>query len=131
MASYSQFRSSSSSAVNSLPLVLLIAFCVFSASLQLAAADGANFGPYLDVYPPVEGDIRDNDHQFSCMPSPNKSCPLYIALSVSFGGEYLSSGVTASIQYALDQINNDTSLLPGYSLHYTVTDSQVLADVAI
>ena len=123
-----KFRSSSSSAENSLPLVLLIAFCVFSsASLQLAAADSANFGPYLDIYPPVEGDIRDNDHQFSCVPSPNKSCPLYIALSVSFGGEYLSSGVTASIQYALDQINNDSSLLPGYSLHYTVTDSQVLA----
>ena len=124
-----QFHSSFSSAVNSLVFIsLLVAFDITvlsSASLSLAAADSANFGPYLDVYPPVAGNIGDSDHQFSCVPSVNRSCPLYFALSMSFGGEYLSSGVIASIQYALDQINRDESLLPGYSLHYTLTDSQV------
>ena len=89
-----------------------------------AHSDGTNFGSYLEVYPSVN---LSRSH-LDCTPEPtdNRTCrPLYIALMMSFGGEYESSGVIASVQYALDQINSVPDLLPGYSLHYTLTDSQV------
>lgn len=87
------------------------------------ARDGTKFGPYLEVYPSA----NLSRSQLGCTPQPadNRTCPLYIALMMSFGGEYDSSGVIASVQYALDQINTDPDLLPGYWLHYTLTDSQV------
>ena len=66
---------------------------------------------YLHVYPPVDG----NDTR----------TPLYFALLQSFGGQYNGSGSVAGLQVALDRINSDPTLLPGYSLHYTLTDSQV------
>ena len=66
---------------------------------------------YLHVYPPIdENDTRK---------------PLYFALLQSFGGVYNGSGSVAGLQVALDRINSDPTLLPGYSLHYTLTDSQV------
>ena len=89
-----------------------------------AQPDGTNFGPYMEIYPTV----NLSSSQLDCNPQPadNRTpCPLYIALMMSFGIEYDSSGVIASVQYALDQINADPNLLPGYSLHYTLTDSQV------
>ena len=52
---------------------------------------------------------------------------LYFALMMSFGGEYKSSGAIPGVQVALDKINNDSTLLPGYKLHYTLTDSRVRA----
>ena len=66
---------------------------------------------YLDIYPPVD----ENDTR----------TPLYFALLQSFGGDYDGSGSVAGLQVALDRINSDPTLLPGYSLHYTLTDSQV------
>ena len=66
---------------------------------------------YLDVYPPVD----ENDTR----------TPLYFALLQSFGGDYNGSGSVAGLQVALDRINSDPTLLPGYSLHYTLTDTQV------
>ena len=105
-------------------ILLLISTLVLKINFNAAVADNDDdFGPYLEVYPPA----NLSQNQFDCVPQPakNKTCPLYIALTVSFGNEYLSSGVIPSVQYALDQINNDPDLLPGYSLHYTLTDSQV------
>ena len=67
---------------------------------------------YLDVYPPVD----KNDTR----------TPLYFALLQSFGSELNGSGSVAGLQVALDRINNDPTLLPGYTLHYTLTDSQVI-----
>ena len=52
---------------------------------------------------------------------------LYFALMMSFGGDFRSSGTIPGVQVALDQINSDPTLLPGYQLHYTLTDSQVCA----
>ena len=52
---------------------------------------------------------------------------LYFALMMSFGGDFRSSGAVPGVQVALDQINSDPTLLPGYQLHYTLTDSQVCA----
>ena len=66
---------------------------------------------YLDIYPPVD----ENDTR----------TPLYFAVLQSFGGDYDGSGSVAGLQVALDRINSDPTLLPGYSLHYTLTDSQV------
>ena len=36
-----------------------------------------------------------------------------------------SSGALAGVQAALDEINSRDDLLPGYTLHYTLTDSKV------
>ena len=66
---------------------------------------------YLDIYPPVD----QNDPR----------TPLHFALLQSFGGNFDGSGSVAGLQVALDRINSDPSLLPGYSLHYTLMDSQV------
>ena len=67
--------------------------------------------PYLQIYPPVnESDSR---------------MPLYFALMLSFGGDFKSIGALPGVQIALDYVNSQPSILPGYSLHYTLTDSQV------
>ena len=51
--------------------------------------------------------------------------PLYFGLmGQSEDSDYLNSTVTA-VQLALDKINADSNLLKGYSLHYTLTISQV------
>ena len=51
--------------------------------------------------------------------------PLHFALIQSLGGQYDGSGAVAGVKVALDTINNNDSILPGYSLHYTFADSQV------
>lgn len=82
-----------------------------------------NVGPYRHIYPPA--DISAD--QQACLPdaASNRTCPLYVALLMSFGGSFTSSGVVPAIQLALDQINSDPTMLPGYTLHYTLKDSQV------
>ena len=51
--------------------------------------------------------------------------PLYIGLMQSFGGTYDSSGSIPGVELALDTINRDETLLPGYTLHYVLRDSFV------
>ena len=58
--------------------------------------------PYLQIYPPV----NETD-----------KTPLYFALVVSSGGQYPSFVVLPGVQIALDFINSEPSILPGYSLH--------------
>ena len=62
-------------------------------------------------YPPLNGNQYPN--------------PIVFGLIISFGGNFDSSGAVAGVRVALDRINNDTNLLPGYSLHYALSDSQV------
>ena len=50
---------------------------------------------------------------------------LVFGLIMSFGGNIDSSGVVPGVRVALDRINNDSTLLPGYSFHYALSDSQV------
>ena len=73
---------------------------------------------YLEVYP----DPRD--------PEVLKGrTPLHFALIMSLGGQGSQidgSGAVAGVKVALDRINNDSSLLPGYTLHYTFANSKVL-----
>jgi hypothetical protein len=54
--------------------------------------------------------------------------PLHFALIQSLGGpdsQLDGSGVVAGVKVALDSINDDSDLLPGYTLHYTFTNSKV------
>ena len=53
------------------------------------------------------------------------SIPLYFGLMLSLSGDDQSSGALAGVQAALDEVNSRDDLLPGYSLHYTLTDSKV------
>ena len=68
-------------------------------------------GLYLDIYPNVS--------------NATTSFPLYFGLMLSLSGDHQSTGALAGVQAALDDINSRDDLLPGYSLHYTLTDSQV------
>ena len=72
---------------------------------------------YLEVYP----DPRD--------PEVLKGrVSLYFSLIQSLGGplsQFDASGSVAGVKIALDMINNDSSLLPGYTLHYTFANSKV------
>lgn len=87
----------------------------------VSCAEASDIGPYKQIYPRV--DITQD--QLACSVTENGSCPLYIALMVSFGGEFDSSGVIPGVQMALDQINADPTMLPGYTLHYTLRDTIV------
>ena len=51
------------------------------------------FGPYKQVYPFV--DITQK--QQNCSVAKNGTCPLYVALMMSFGGEFDSSGVIPGV----------------------------------
>ncbi len=56
----------------------------------------------------------------------NDTRPLYFGLLQSFDAEQFDgSGAIAGVNVALDRINSNCSLLPGYSLHYVLADSRV------
>ena len=71
---------------------------------------------FIEVYPSLSNSRSDG-------PS---LTPLYFGLMVapSEDSDYLNTTLTA-VQLALDTINADSDLLRGYSLHYTLTVSQV------
>ena len=75
---------------------------------------GYQISPYLDIYPNLSEIVLNNE-----------STPLYFGLMLSLSGDHQSSGALAGVQAALDEINSRDDLLPGYSLHYTLTDSKV------
>ena len=58
--------------------------------------------------------------------SDDERTPLYFGLQQSLGGDFdVGLGTLAGVRVALDLINSNASLLPGYRLHYTFMDSQV------
>ena len=57
--------------------------------------------------------------------SENGTCPLYFALMMAFDGDFTNSGVIPGIQVAIDEINNNPSILPGYTLDYTLLATRV------
>ena len=69
---------------------------------------------YLEVYP----DPRDPEVL-------QGRIPLHFAFIQSQSREFNSSGSVAGVKVALDRINNDNSLLPGYTLHFTYANSEV------
>ena len=100
--------------------VLLLCTCLGQLS-RSEEVQHLRLGPYDHVYPYV--DIARN--QQNCSVAENGTCPLYIALMMSFGGDFDSRGVIPGIQIAIDQINNDPTMLPGYSLHYILKKTEV------
>ncbi len=85
------------------------------AALALVAGSEANDEQdgYLRVWP-AESEFEGQG-----------TIPLYFGLCFSFGGSFDSSSGVPGVQVALNQINSDPYMLPGYTLHYTLTDSQV------
>ena len=89
--------------------------------IQLVSAHGVrcllsgNYSVYSDVYPVPTDEVLKG------------RVPLYFALIQIVGGLLDDSGAVAGVRVALDRINNDSSLLPGYTLHYTLGNSGVLA----
>lgn len=66
-------------------------------------------------YPPLESNSSQNVSRK----------PLVFGLIMSFGGNFDSSSAVPGVRVALDHINNDSYLLPGYTLHYALSDSRV------
>ena len=107
-----------------LPLLFIVQCITILLCGHFSCADHAgvnDIGPYDDIYPSI--DITHD--QQTCSVIVNGTCPLYIALMVSFGGEYNGRGNIAGVQMALDEINRDTTMLPGYTLHYTLKKTVV------
>lgn len=109
--------------MKTLALLVCIHLYVLLQTCPASTQSPQYLGPYKEIYPFT--DITQN--QTSCVPDPaaNLTCPLYVALMMSFGGDFVSSGVIPGVQLALNQINSNSSMLPGYTLHYTLTDTQV------
>ncbi len=88
-------------------LILILSFVVCSAQNEQSL--------YKEVYPPVN--LSDSRNELRSH--------LFFALVQSFGVQFNGSENIAGIKVAMDRINNSTDILPGYTLHYTLTDSQV------
>lgn len=67
------------------------------------------------VYPPANRDGSDS------------RTDLHVAVIMAFGfdNSFNSSGTVPAIQIALDLINNQSDVLPGYKLNYVLMDSRV------
>jgi len=78
---------------------------------------------------PSLGEVLHDGRVFQVYPGlenvPNGTTPLYFALMQSFSGSYVSAGGIPGLMVALDEINSNSSVLPGYSLHYTLSDNAV------
>ena len=92
----------------------------FMVVVLAASLTRASTSVYKQVYPDIE---EESLHRFC--DSRNETCPLFITLLMSFGGIYKSNGAIPGIQIALDEINRNSTMLPGYKLHYTLKDSNV------
>ena len=101
--------------------MLLLVMIILLFSQEKIAAEESSFGPYKQVYP--KSDLQQDPRY--CSVSENDTCPLYIALMMAFGGDADTSGVIPGIQVAIDEINNDPLILPGYTLHYTLMATTV------
>ena len=92
---------------------LILLLCLLQ---RLVALDSDNrtpaSGPYLEIYPDPSEQLEG-------------STPLYFGLMMSLGGDYSGVGGVMAVRVALDEINRDASILPGYTLHYTLADSKV------
>ena len=108
--------------------LIVIAITIARASLgaaQLGSPDNSQLydGPYIQVYPPI--DLSQDQQSCSPQNSPTGTCPLFFAFIQTLGGIWDARGTIPGAQLALDQINADPKLLPGYTLHFTLGNSNV------
>lgn len=111
----------SASQLRALPLLLLVACLQLCRSQENQMVEDYYSGPYLQVYPPTDITLDPAN----CTPSDGQRCPLFVAYMTSFGGAFTSAGAIPGVQIALDQINEREDLLPGYTLHYVLRNSNV------
>jgi len=78
---------------------------------------------------PLRGEALYDGEVFQVYPNlenvMNGTTPLYFALMQSFSGGYVSAGGIPGLMVALDEINSNSTVLLGYSLHYTLSDNAV------
>ena len=102
-------------------LAALLSLSLLQHQCHIALSLSYNPADYLEVYPdPTDPQVLRG------------RTPLHFALIQSLGGpfsQFDGSGSVAGVKVALDRINQDSSLLPGYSLHYTFTDSKVYVQI--
>ena len=106
-------------------ILIALAITIANGASQLGTPDNSQLfdGPYIQIYPPV--DLSQDQQTCSPQNSSTGTCPLFFAFIQSFGGIYDGRGTIPGVQLALDQINADPNLLPGYTLHFTLSDSNV------
>ena len=97
-------------------LVLLTTTCILGKAQEFL--DQAEIDRIQDI-------IANNEHYPALPTEQSAKKALVFGLIMSFGGTLDSSGAVPGVRVALDRINNDTSLLPGYTLHYALSDSRV------
>ena len=85
----------------------------------IAITEGLAVASHLEVYPELINEVsKNNTHR------------LYFGLMLSLSGDQQRNGALAGVQAALDDINSRDDLLPGFSLHYTLTDSEACKPLA-
>ena len=98
-------------------LFVLVVSLMMYATLLLTSivvlVRGFEESPYFNVYPELPQGVLKNN-----------TFPLYFGLMVSLSENDQSTGALSGIRSALDDINSKADLLPGYSLHYTLTTSE-------
>ena len=55
----------------------------------------------------------------ACHPNASDTDMLHIAFFTAVSGSFVSSGAIPAVDLAIELINNNTSLLQGYTLNYT------------
>ena len=91
---------------------LTAAVCILLALLPMCSRCQSSV-PCLDRYP--------NDTEVN-----SNTTSLNFALMMSFSDAgFNSNGLVPGVQVALDQINNNSSILADYTLRYSLTDSEV------
>ena len=98
-------------------IFFLSVFVLVLSNCRVLCSLSYNPSNYLEVYPdPKDSEVLKG------------RIPLHFALMQSLGGplsQFDGSGSITGVKVALDRINNDSSILPGYTLHYTLADSKV------
>ena len=112
---------------------MCVRFIVVLAGMQIALASNARSSSAekdsISVKTVIPSPASKPEGEiFHVYPDPavsNESIPLYFALMQSFSGGYVSAGGLPGILVALDEINSNPYALPGYTLHYTLSDNEV------
>ena len=81
--------------------------------VQPSLGEVLNDGEVFQVYPNLE-DVQ------------NGTTPLYFALMQSFSGGYVSAGGIPGLMVALDEINKNSTVLPGYRYTPCTTHSATM-----